>query len=207
MNILEQLASAQGRRDEAPNLALAGRIASEDDNGAVNELMAGLELRNKAIQSDCIKVLYEIGELRPELIAGHFDGFLALLHSKNNRLQWGAMTALRYIADVRPQTVYKQLPAILAAAEKGSVITRDKAVGILISLAGRAQYTATVFALLLEQLAGCPVNQLAMYAEQALPVVDETNKAAFASALRSRLEDIDKASKRARIEKVLRKLA
>jgi hypothetical protein len=80
-------------------------------------------------------------------------------------------------------------------------------VAILIKLGSIKQYHEAVFALLNEQLMSCPVNQLPMYAENALPIIDDKNKATFINTLRSRLDDFEKESKRKRVEKVLKKLS
>lgn len=69
MSIINQLASALGRRDEVPNQELAKKIAETNDEAAVQELVENLQHKNKDIQNDCIKVLYEIGELKPGLIS------------------------------------------------------------------------------------------------------------------------------------------
>lgn len=77
---------------------------------------------------------------------------------------WGAMAALDAIALEKPQVLYKKIKQIEAAALKGSVITRDHAVGIFIKLCSIGSYAEEMFNLLLLQLNTCPVNQLPMYA-------------------------------------------
>ena len=94
MSILGKLASSLNRRDEVPNQELAKQIADKDDREAVKELVVNLSNNSKDIQNDCIKVLYEIGERKPALIAAYAKEFIDLLDHKNNRLQWGAMTAI-----------------------------------------------------------------------------------------------------------------
>ena len=86
MSILNKLASALDRRDELPNEELAKQIADKNDNEAVKELVANLSNKRKDIQNDCIKVLYEIGERKPALIAAYAKEFIDLLASRNNRL-------------------------------------------------------------------------------------------------------------------------
>lgn len=205
-NILDRLASSLGKRDEMPNEELAKAIAAAGDTASVQSLVDHLGNKSSAIQSDCIKVLYEIGALKPQLIAPHLEVFLPLLRHKNNRLQWGAMTALHSIAALNPAGVYGHLSHIMAATDSGSVITRDHGVGILIELLRLPEYAGTAFPLLLEQLQKCPSNQLPMYAEQMLPVLALNQKGEFAEALRARLGDFEKESKRSRVEKVLKKL-
>jgi len=207
MAVIDKLATSLGRRDEAPNVELAQQIAKERDRNRVKELVENLGNRNKGIQGDCIKVLYEIGGREPALVSPYADTFVALLRGKNNRLVWGAMTALDSIAREEPRKIHAVLPEIVRAAEKGSVIARDHAVSILIKLASIGAYSEEAFGLLVNQLETCPTNQLPMYAEQALPVIDSRNRAAFIKTLTKRLPAVSPASKKKRVERVLRKLA
>lgn len=206
MSVLHKLASTLGRRDEVPNQELARAIASSNDAKAVTELVEHLANKKKDIQSDCIKVLYEVGVQKPALIAPHIAVFAGLLDSKNNRLVWGAMIALNASATAGLHGVYAFLPKIIAVADAGSVIARDHAVNILIKLMGDKKYMDDCFALLVEQLAKCPTNQLPMYAENAAPTITDQNKHLFVKTLSGRLGEIEKESKRARVEKVIRKL-
>ena len=207
MSILNKLASALDRRDELPNEELAKQIADKNDNEAVKKLVANLSNKSKDIQNDCIKVLYEIGERKPALIAAYAKEFIDLLDSRNNRLQWGAMTAINTITLENPKLIYGSLSKIIAAADNGSVITKDHAVNILISLCSLKQYTENAFSLLIEQLLNSPTNQLPMYAEKAIPVINEKNKQLFVKALASRINDIGKETKRKRVEKVIKKFS
>ena len=206
MTVIDKLASSLNRRDEIPNQELAKQIADANDKKAVWELVENLNNKNKDIQSDCIKVIYEVAVLKPKLIADFSKELVALLDNKNNRLQWGAMTALNAIANESPKTIYKALGKIIEVADKGSVITNDNCVGILIKLCSIKEYSEEAFSLLNERLKISPANQLPMYAENALPIINDKNKTTFIKTLQSRLPDIGKDTKRARVEKVIRKL-
>lgn len=206
MKVIDHLATTLKRRDEVPNQELAEKIAKANDKEAVAQLIELLNHKSKDLQHDAIKVLYEVSERKASLVSGYMPVFLALLKHKNNRLQWGGMTAIASLVDEDPRAVYKSLPEIITAAEQGSVITRDYAVKILTQFCTMKNYAAEVFPLLLEQLLRSPANQLPMYAENAVPVINDTNKAAFIKALNSRLDDIEKDSKRLRVEKVIKKL-
>ncbi|TXN38238.1 hypothetical protein FVB32_08075 [Flagellimonas hymeniacidonis] len=207
LDVLSKIASALNRRDEVPNQELAKEIIADEDRQAIQILIEHLSHKNKAIQNDCIKVIYEIGESRPDLIVSYFEIFLEMLGSKNNRLQWGVMTALNYIAHLKPQETFHHLPRILETAEKGSVITRDHAINIIITLANTEKYRTEAFALLREQLLGSPINQFAMYAERTVPVVDKDNKEQFIKILETRMQDLQKESQKKRVEKIIRKLS
>nr|WP_295925554.1 hypothetical protein [uncultured Dyadobacter sp.] len=206
MSVTNRLASALNRRDEVPNQELAVEIAANDDHAAIGELVENLSNKSKDIQHDCIKVLYEIGSRKPALTAAYAEQFAALLDHKNNRMQWGAMTALNSIALEKPDIVYAAIPKLASVADKGSVITRDNFVSILIKLSGIPEYGSDTLPLLNEQMLSCPSNQLPMYAENALTVMTGDYKSAFIDTLTSRLGDFDKESKRKRVEKVLKKL-
>lgn len=206
MSVLNKLATALNRRDEVPNQELAKAIVRTSDKRAVKELVENLVHKDKNIQSDCIKVLYEIGALEPALIAPYYREFGKLLDSKNNRLVWGAMTALDSIAAQEPKGVYGLLAKVLNVADGGSVITRDHAVGILVKLGTLKQYADECVPLLIEQLMSCPNNQFPMYAEMSLALVSDKNKAALQKIMTRRLDGLEKESRKKRVAKVLTRL-
>jgi hypothetical protein len=206
MSVLNKLAFSLGRRDEVPNVELGKQIAAKNDKTAVKELVANLSSKKKDISNDCIKVLYEAGYIKPDLLLPYTKEFLGLLDSKNNRMQWGAMTALGCIAEEDPKTLYKVLPKILDAANKGSVITKDHCYKIMCAISGERSLAPKVFPLMMEFLLKSPANQLPSYAESTVPYVNDKNKAVFLKTLKKRLNDVETPSKKSRLEKVIRKL-
>lgn len=207
MTVINKLATSLNRKDELPNQELAKEITSKNDKKAVRELFENLSNKNKGIQSDCIKVIYEIATLQPKLIVDFTDELIKLLGSKNNRLQWGAMTALNAITNENPKAIHSALAKIIEVANNGSVITNDHCVEILIKLCATNEYNEDAFSLLNERLLISPTNQLPMYAENALPVITEKNKPVFIKTLTSRLTEIEKDTKRLRVEKVIKKIS
>ncbi|SRR6266404_7429827 len=207
MSIIRKLATSLDRRDEGPNVELAALIARKEDKLSVSELVSNLNNKNKGIRHDCIKVLYEVGKLKPRLIADSYRLFIALLGNQDNRLQWGAMTALETVTQEKPREIFMSLGKIIDAANKGSVITRDHCVKILIKLASIERYNDRVFPFLVEQLETCPVNQLPMYAEKALPAINDRNRDDFLDVLKSRVEGVEQETRRKRIETVIKKLS
>lgn len=186
---------------------MAKEIAIKNNKAAVKELVENLSGKNKDIQNDCIKVLYEIGEIKPKLIAEYAKTFTNLLQHKNNRLQWGAMTALYTIVPENPKLIYSLLAKIIDASDKGSVITKDNAVKIMVRLGAVNEYAAGVFSLLNEQLIKSLTNQLPTYAELSIPVVNDKNKKLFVKTLSARLNNIEKDSGRKRVEKIIKKFS
>lgn len=205
MSILNQIAFFQERRDEVPNQELARRLAEGEDRAGIAEIAAHLEDDNAAVASDCIKVLYEIGYLRPELIRGYAAKFLELLGSKNNRMVWGAMIALSTIAPLEPETIWQRLDLILGTMEKGTVITQDAGVKALAHLCrAREEYARRIAPLLLERLEGCRAADLARWAEVIAPAMREKGRwEAFAAVLEKREGEL-KESARAKVRRMVK---
>ncbi len=206
MTVIDKLATTLNRRDEVPNQELAAKIAATRDRRAVRELVDNLANTNRGIQSDCIKVLYEIGGRAPALIAPYHKEFGTLLGSKHKRLVWGAMTALDSIASLEPRSVYGLLAKVIQVADGESVIARDHAIGILIKLGSIKEFSKRCVPLLIEQLMGCPNNQFPMYAEKAAALLAVENRQRLVEILRKRIDGLEKESQKARITKVLRKV-
>ena len=82
MSVLEQITYHQGRRDEIPNQELVGELAAKENKDGILELVENLRHTDKHVQADCIKVLYEVGYLNPELIGGYAGDFLYLLEER-----------------------------------------------------------------------------------------------------------------------------
>ena len=208
MSILNQLASSLNRNDEVPNQVLARKIAEVGDEAAVRELIDHLSDPDKAIQSDCIKVLYEIGALKPDLIANGVAvaAFIKLLHSRNNRMVWGGMTALGAIADRQTSAIWQQIDVIMDVTEHGSAITQDWGIRVLATVSAQDQgYEATIMPFLLAFLKRCPPKDLPRHAESALVAIHAENRAEMLALLETRKDALRPAQSK-RVEQVMRKL-
>ena len=204
MTVLDQLASSLGRRDEVPNQELAKALAADKNKQGIHEVAGNLWNKNKNIQADCIKVLYEVGYIEPKLIAGYTEEFVKLLRSKNNRLVWGGMTALAEVAKTNPDVVFRHLNEIKKAKETGSVITVDNAISTLAyTAADREEYNNVIFPYLLKHLSSCRPKEVPQHAEKTLVAVNSTNKADFIRVLEKRMEDLS-GSGLSRIKKVIK---
>lgn len=203
MSIIELLSSSQGSRNNDANIALAEQIASTENEQAVAELTGLLRHKDRNIQSDSIKALYEIGYRNPELIAPHYSSFLNLLTNKNNRLVWGSMAALTSIAQLKHLELFESLDTIMIAVNKGSVITIDCGVEILAKLNHFDAYHNTTDPLLMEQLSICPIKQLPTYARKALEHIGKHNTEGYRNIISNRLGECEKESQRKKLEKLL----
>ncbi len=201
-----QLSSAQGRRDEQPNVKLGKEIAGARDTEAVKVLVGIVQGKEKKLRRDAIKALYEAGNLSPTLLLPHTETFVELLDDVDNRMQWGGMTALECVSREAPLSLYPHLTTIMEAAEKGSVITRDHAVKILENTGSKGVHREEVGLMLNEIVLASPVNQLPNYAERACNVVSDTIKPRLLATLQLRLPDLESEVKRKRVLNVIKKL-
>ena len=204
MPVLDRLSSSLGRRDEVSNQELAHDLATRGDEAGIREVAENLWNKDKKIQADCIKVLYEVGSMEPKLIAGYTDDFVKLLRSKNNRLVWGAMTALAEVAKVDPDSIFSHLDEIKKAKETGSVITVDNAITTLACTASaNNEYNKAIFPYLLNHLSNCRPKEVPQHAERILPAVNSSNKDDFIKILEKRTEDLS-GSGLARVKKAMK---
>ena len=206
MSAIDQIAYNQGRRDEVPNQELARKLVETGDNAGIAEIAAHLWDKNANIRSDCLKVLYETGYLRPEMIAGYADDFLRLLRSKNNRLVWGGMIALSTIAGIKADELYPHVAEIEKSIQAGSVITVDAGVKTLAGIACNSpERGQEILPYLLDLLGTCRPKDVARHAESILPAVDEPHRSAFLGVLNQRMGDLSAAQVQ-RVRKVIRQV-
>jgi hypothetical protein len=204
MTVVERLSSVRGERDNVADIALAEDIVRTKDTAAICELVEHLGAKNARLQGDCIKTLYEVGEREPKLIGKYTDEFALLLTSKNQRLVWGAVTALDACADANPEGVHAHLDAIVKVANGESVIARDHAVKILVKLIA-GKHAEECLPILLQIVKSAPVNQLPTYGEEAERVLKEESRTKLSKILRARLGELEGA-KLKRTEKTIKKL-
>jgi len=205
MAVLQRIAHFQNRRDEVPNQELARDLARKKDRRGIQEIAGNLWNRDKAIQSDCVKVLYEIGYINPVLVAKYAEDFVTLLKSRNNRVVWGGMIALGTVAALKPDVVLAHLDEIQRAMQAGSVITVDNAVVTLARAASAGpKYRKVLFPLLSRHLKDCRPKDVPPHSEKSLAAVHASNKQEFVAVLTGRLDDLSGAGL-ARVKKVIRR--
>jgi hypothetical protein len=204
--MLELLACRLGRNDEAPNIELAQKLCDSADKKGVQEIVEGLKSDEQAVANDCIKVLYEIGQRKPELIADFADDFITALSGKNNRVAWGSMTALTYIAPLKSEGIFNRLHEIITAYRKGSVITVDNSISVFAQLCkANNNYQTKIFPILLEHLANCRAKEIPQHAERMAVCINSGNKEAFIATLDARESELSE-SQNSRILKLKKSL-
>jgi len=203
--MIEKLAFSLGRNDEEPNIELAKELAKTKNRKGIKEIVCGLNNPKEQIANDCVKVLYEIAELSPELISEYADNFIQLLKSRNNRLVWGSMTALSKIVSLNPDEIFKNLDIIVRAYEKGSVITVDNSISVFAELVkADKKYDKKVFPIIIEHLEKCRPKEVAQHAERAFVCINKGNAQKYKEVLIKRHGSLTDSQKK-RIDKLIKK--
>ncbi|MEA3327592.1 MAG: hypothetical protein U9R53_09875 [Chloroflexota bacterium] len=206
MSVIDQIASAQGRRDDVPNKELAKALAEEENKEGIQEIANNLQNAEPKVISDCIKVLYEVGYINPSLIAEYWQAFLDLLDSKHNRLVWGGMTALSTIAMLKANELFPYINEIKKAVTNGSVITRDGGITALAGIGSMCEeYRNAIFPFLFDILLTCRPKDVPSYSEKSLVTIDDQNADQFIQVLEERLPSLSERQAK-RVTKVKRKV-
>jgi hypothetical protein len=184
MSVLNKIAYFQDRRDELPNQAVARELAQTQNTADIREIVDNLGNQEPNIQSDCLKVLYELGYLAPGLISEYVEEFLELLRHRNNRMVWGGMIALSTIAGLQADKIFPHVDEIIKTMEAGSVITNDAGIKALIEVARRKdEYRLRIMPYLLERLANSRAVDVPRYAENMLVAIGTDDQAEFIKIL------------------------
>jgi hypothetical protein len=203
MDTLKKIAYYQNRRDEVPNQELARELAQTRSAADIHEIAENLWNKEPNIQSDCLKVLYELGYLAPDLISEYVEDFLRLLKQRNNRLVWGGMIALSTIAGLQADKIFPHVDEITKAMKSGSVITNDAGIKTLTGVAAwKEVYRIRLMPYLLERLAGSRAVDAPRYAEVILPAVSPAEKTDFIRILEKWIA-VASGARLARLKKVL----
>ncbi len=206
MTFIEKIAYHQGIRSEVPNQELAALLVEEKSQTGVDEIASYLKDKNTSLQSDCIKVMYEVGYLNPQLITRHVDIFLKLLDSKKNRMVWGAMIALSTISELVPDKIWPHLEKIMHLIETGTVITNVSGVKTLINMARAGEpYYSDLIDTLLDLQMKCRNVDFTKRAEDMRSAIKPEHIERFRQILLDRKPVLSNAAQK-RLERVIRKL-
>jgi hypothetical protein len=208
MSVLNKIAFFQNIRSDIPNQELARELTASENRDDIKEIAANLWHKNKNVQSDCLKVLYEIGYINPALIADHVNDFILLLSNKNNRLVWGAMIALATIAKLRADDIWPHIADVIHTIENGSVITVVNGVKVLAGVAStNPDYSKKLLPVLLNIVKTTIPRDVSTHAESMLCMINDANRDELLDVLKSREPEMTSASHKSRLRKVYRQLS
>jgi len=207
MAIQEHLAYSLDRKDQVPNKALAERIVNEGGEAQLQELVDFfLTHPHRELQKDCVLTMASVGEQSPKMLVPYIDLLIENFDSSINRVVWGSMIALAFLAHLVPDKIYRGLPKIIDAMDQGTVITRDHGYRMLITLYQSDKYREDLFYIILEQIQLAPSNQLGQYAEKLIKVLDTKHKDELIAVLEDRSADLTNEHHKKRLSKNLKKL-
>jgi len=205
LSYIDKIAYSLGIRGEDPNKDLAKLIVEEDSNDGVKEMVKYLYDKNKSISSDCLCVLYHVGYDKPELIAEYLYTFTDLLHSKINRMVWGAMIAISQIARSNPHDVVEFRPLIANKIANGTVITNVWGVRAIINMAMNDDLYDKLKNDLLHYTDSCRDVDFATRAEHVSEAVRDDIKSDFIRILEVRMPNLSAAAQK-KVAKIIEKL-
>lgn len=204
MSVLNKIAYFQNRRDEVPNQEVARELAQTRNRDDIRELAENLWNKEANIASDCLKALYELGYLAPDLVADYADDFVKLLKHRNNRMVWGGMIALSTVASLRADALFPHVDEIKKTMAAGTVITNDAGMKTLCAIAAHQdEYSQSLLPYLFERLANARPVDAPRYAEFIVEAVSPREQEQFMAILEKWLLSAP-AARQARFKKVLK---
>lgn len=203
---MEFLSSTLGTKSQQPNIDLAVKLAAAKDIGTIQQIAGHLTSKDKAIASDCIKVMYEIGAINSELIVDYLDTFLELINSKNNRMVWGAMYAIAETTPYNTAKVNDNFDKIHAAYKRGSVITIDSCIVIFAEIVkAEVSNSSKAYGIIIEHLKNCRAKEISQHSEKSFICINGSNFLDFEKVLNDRFDEMS-ASQQKRVKRVLKKI-
>lgn len=203
---MEFLSSSLGTNNQQPNINLAERLAETKDIGTIEQIALHLKSKDKKVASDCIKVMYELGSLEPQLIAEYLDIFIDLITSKNNRMVWGAMYAISEITPYKITEVNDKFGKIYNAYKVGSVITIDSCIAIFAEIVkADVSNSSRAYQVIIEHLKTCRAKEIPQHSEKSFICINGSNYLDFEKVLKDRFDEMS-TSQQKRVKKVLKKI-
>lgn len=102
-----------------------------DFKTAHQNLIDALANKDKSAAHEAIDYLEDNGKDDPVALVSFVETFGDLIESKDNRMVWGSMYCLRYIASVDSKLVEPYLDKVRNLLIEGSVISQDNAAWII----------------------------------------------------------------------------
>lgn len=204
MSAIDKIAYNLGARDEVPNQELAKSLVDLNDTEGMDEIASYLYDKNKSVASDCLKVIYEAGYLKPEMISKYVSEFLKLLTSKNNRMVWGAMIAVSNVTPFEHEKIFEKIDLIMKLTKTGTVITHIHGINVMLKLCViDRKYYDKLYPTLLNYLRDCRTVDFGKRVELYTSIINDENREEILTIGKNRLPDTNK-NQQTRIKKALK---
>lgn len=122
------------QRPPALAAAIAGELVAGTAEPRLDHYIAGLFDAKESASSQAARVLEELINQKPDLLAPHIERFVVALGSDRPRVAQCAAHALPVLARIAPAKVAKHLKTLQGAFETGSETARDGLVRTFVSL-------------------------------------------------------------------------
>lgn len=204
MSAIDKIAYNLGARDEVPNQELAKSLVDLNDTEGMDEIASYLYDKNKSVASDCLKVIYEAGYLKPEMTSKYVSEFLKLLTSKNNRMVWGAMIAVSNVTPFEHEKIFEKIDLIMKLTKTGTVITHIHGINVMLKLCViDRKYYDKLYPTLLNYLRDCRPVDFGKRVELYTSIINDENREEILTIVKNRLPDTNK-NQQTRIKKALK---
>lgn len=203
--LLSHLASSQGRIDQEMNRLLAQQLSDLQDDQAMESMVGLLSTATRHQIYDILLVLGYVAEISPKLVQPHLETLMTYLDSAVNNQVWTTMIALARMVEGNEEYLFEQLPKILDAMHRSSVVAKDHGMRLIVQLYNHKELQDDVYFLFLEELRGAPDNQLGQYALRIFPYVAQPHKSAIITILEERYGELPSEVLQRRIARILKK--
>jgi hypothetical protein len=122
------------QRPPAQAAALAGELAAGTAQPGLDHYVRGLADAKESTSALSARVIEELANLKPELLAPHIERLVVALGAERPRVAQCAAHALPVLARIAPAKVAKHLKTLQGSFERASEIARDGLVRTFVSL-------------------------------------------------------------------------
>ena len=197
MNILDRIPVRSESRDNEEIRDLALEILQDHDEPAIREVFNNLDHEDELIRHDCMRVLIEIGSVKPEMISDGVITLLRLLDDPRLPIVEGAIKVLTTIALLDYAEIYVHRERVIQLIEHGSQHTVYHGIELLSRICGvRPEYENELMPWLTGYLERCLPHELPHLAESILHAANHKNRQAIASILEGRYHQMNVSQKR-----------
>jgi len=183
-------ASQNQRPSASPAASLASEIASGNSPIPVEQYVANLSDAREAVALQAARVVDELANQKPELLAPHIETLVTSLGSERTRIAHTAAHCLPILARVAPAKVAKHLKTMQAAFPSANELAKDGLVRTFVALCvASVTYQKRLIENFELALRTADAKQLPGWVEHILPALKGEPYAQARSVVEQRLND------------------
>jgi hypothetical protein len=164
--------ASPSQRPGAGAAAIAGEVVAGTASSGVDQYVRNLADPKETTAVQAARVVEELANQKPELLAPHIERLVALLGSERARVAQCAAHCLPILARVAPAKVAKHLKTLQASFGAASDIAKDGLVRTFVALClASVTYQKRLIEVFEAALRGADAKQLASWVEHILPAL------------------------------------